>query len=145
MRRLVTVVLAALLMVGVVGSGALAAPKGGPGPQGPPIEPGAIYADGRLFGTILLGELPFNDNPHAFNTLFMVDGQASVAEAAPGPGYKGGRWLPVTVTWNTEPYLLTSSAAVHDAAVAGDVSVGDARHDDAFLCPLIPGGPPTRA
>lgn len=141
-RKLVTTLLAALLLVGAAGSGALAAQKGNQGQgQESPIVADAIYADGRLFGTILLGDLPFNDNAHSFDKLFMIEGQPAVAEAAPGPGYSGGRWLPVAVTWNTEPYLLTSYAAVQAAASAGDVSLGAPQHDDAFLCPLIPGRP----
>lgn len=131
MRRTVTVALAALLLVGASAGSVLAAP------QGTPIAPDAIYADGELFGTIGLNPLPFNDNPHAFDMLFMVPGQQAVAEAAPGPGYNGGRWLPVPVTWNTAPYLLTSSDAVHDAAAAGDITLGAPQYDGTFLCPLI--------
>lgn len=131
MRTYLTVALSVLLLVGGTAGSALA------DAQGPPIAPDAIYADGELFGTIGLNPLPFNDNPHAFDEIYLVPGQQAVAEAAPGKGYNGGRWLPVPVTWNTSPYLLTSSDAVHAAAMAGDVTLGDPQYDGTFLCPLI--------
>lgn len=134
MRRILLVALGAVLLLGAMAGGALAAPQGSP-----PIAPDAIYADGELFGTIGLNPLPFNDNPQAFDRLYMVPGQQAVAEAAPGPDYNGGRWLPVPVTWNTTPYLLTSDDAVHAAAAAGDVAIGAPQYDGAFLCPLIQG------
>lgn len=133
-RRLVTLLLTTLLL-GLTGTGALAAP---PGDAGSPIVGDALYADGRLYGTVLLGSLPFNDNPQAFDKLFMVPGQPAVAEAAPGKGYNGGRWLPVDVTWNEAPRLLTSYADVMAAAYDGAITLGTPRYEDAFLCPLIP-------
>jgi hypothetical protein len=62
-----------------------------------------------------------------------------VSEAGPGnPDYNGGRWLPVSVTWNSDPYLLTSYDEVQAAAAAGDITLGEPERDSAFLCPLIP-------
>lgn len=113
----------------------VAAPAGA---KGSPIVDDAIWADGSLHGTILLGDLPYRDNAHSFDQLFMVPGQAPVSEAAPGnPGYNGGRWLPTPVTWNTDPYLLTSYAEVMAAVAAGHISLGSPMTDAAFLCPLI--------
>lgn len=134
MRRIAMLALATLLLLGTGATSALATPQGSP-----PIDPDAIYADGTLFGTIGLNPLPFNDNPHSFDTLYLVPGQQPVAEAAPGPGYNGGRWLPVSVTWNTTPYLLTSYDAVQAAADAGDITLGAPQYEATFLCPLIQG------
>lgn len=133
MRRTMMTALAALLLVGASAGSALA------DSHAPPITPDAIYADGRLFGTIGLNPLPFNDNPHAFDMLYLVREQQAVAEASPGRDYNGGRWVPVPVTWNTTPYLLTSDDAVHQAAMAGDVTIGAPQYDATFLCPLIRG------
>lgn len=131
MRKTLMTALAALLLIGTAAGGALA------DSQAPPIAPDAIYADGELFGTIGLNPLPFNDNPHAFDMLYLVPEQQAVAEAAPGRDYNGGRWVPVPVTWNTTPYLLTSDDAVHDAAMAGDLTIGAPQYEATFLCPLI--------
>ena len=137
MKRSSAIVLVALAAMVALSVPAIAAPGGTPGS---PIAADAIYADGKLLGTIGLGALPYNGNDHAFDRLFMPDnGQPAVAEAAPGRGYNGGRWLPVPVTWVSEPYLLTSYAAVIDAAAAGDVVIGEADTAAAFLCPLIKG------
>jgi hypothetical protein len=136
MRRHFAVLLAATMLLGALALPAAAAPGGIPGS---PIVPDAIYADGRLFGTIGLGPLPYNGNAHAFDQLFMFDGQPPVAEAAPGRGYNGGRWLPVPVMWAGEPYLLRSYAEVMAAAEAGDIVLGSPDVDGAFLCPLISG------
>ena len=83
------------------------------------------------------GALPYNGNDHSFDRLYMVPGQQAVAEAAPGPGYNGGQWLPVPVTWNVDPYLLTSEDAVMAAADAGHITLGMPQYDATFLCPLI--------
>jgi len=65
-----------------------------------------------------------------------VEGQKGVVAVAPGEaGYHGGHWAFNAVTWKTDPYLLTSEAAVWAAEAASDVEVTrDASHD--FLCPI---------
>jgi hypothetical protein len=132
MRRTIALVLSAILVV------AFAAPAlADSDPQGPKIAFDAIYADGELYGTIGLTPLPYNGNDHSFDTIYLVPGQQAVAEAAPGPGFNGGRWLPTEVTWNVTPYLLTSSEDVMAAHQAGDINVGTPDYDGAFLCPLI--------
>lgn len=137
MKRSSAIVLVALAALLALTVPALAAPGGTPGS---PIAPDAIYADGKLFGTIGLGSLPYNGNDHSFDRLFMPDSdQPPISEAAPGRGYNGGRWLPVPVTWVSEPYLLTSAADVMAAAAAGDVVIGEPDTAAAFLCPLIRG------
>lgn len=131
MKR-ITSILALTLLTGAL----VAAPVSA---QGSPIVPDAIYADGQLYGTILLGGLPYRNNAHSFDRLFLVPGQAPVAEAAPGnKGYNGGRWLPVPVTWNVAAYPLRSYAEVQAAATAGHITLGSPITSAAFSCPLIP-------
>lgn len=134
MRRIALLALATLLLLGAGAASAFASSQ-----NSERIAPDAIYADGTLFGTIGLNPLPYNDNPQSFDELYLVPGQQPVAEAAPGPDYNGGRWLPVPVTWNTTPYTLTSDDAVQAAANAGDISLGTPQYDATFLCPLIEG------
>lgn len=127
-----------LLTLGTTGTAALAAPPG----EGSPVVDGAVYADGELFGTIVLGALDVKEqNRHSFDLLYRIDGQPSVGEAAPGPGYNGGRWIPVPTEWNVpegERPLLTSEADVLQAAVDGLLTISEPDEGGAFLCPLIP-------
>jgi hypothetical protein len=114
---------------------------------GPDFTPGdfrrnAVYADGELFHTIILGPLAVTEQTrHSFDLLYRVAGQQSVGEAAPGPGYNGGRWIQVQTTWlvpEGERPLLTSAAAVLQAEADGLLTIGAENWDTAFLCPLIP-------
>ena len=74
---------------------------------GKPNFGAAIYADGEVWGTKGLGELPPpNDkNTQSFDKLFMfinevAPGQLPVAEASPGnKNYNGGRWSAYTAMW----------------------------------------------
>src|SRR3990172_1162566 len=67
----------------------------------------AIWADGRLWGTIgTPAVLPGNAPLGSFDKLFMFTnsnnpaGQKPVSEAGPGnPAYNGGRWASFTATW----------------------------------------------
>lgn len=136
MQRLLLVGLVGLLGLALLAAPALAA-RGGA--QGSPTQPDAIYADGQLFGTNPQGALPYNGNDASYDMLFQVPGQQPVSEAGPGnPAYNGGRWLPVPVTWNTDPYVLTSYAAVQAAADSGDITLGEPSRGGTFLCPLVP-------
>lgn len=131
MRRAPVLALVGLLALGILAAPAMAADT--------PIVPDAIWAEGELYGTVLLGSLPYRGNDKSFDRLYMVPGQRAVAEAAPGdPQYNGGRWLPVPVIWNVTPYQLTSEDQVLGAAAAGDVTLGAPMTGAAFLCPLIP-------
>jgi hypothetical protein len=131
MRRALIICLGAFVALALVAGPALAATD--------PIVPDAIYADGDLFGTVLQGSLPYNSHDESYDLLFQVPGQQAVSEAGPGnPDYNGGRWLPVSVIWNSDPYLLTSYEAVLAAAAAGDITLGEPDRAAAFLCPLIP-------
>ena len=132
-----TILAIAVVMVVATAAPAFAA-KGG----NTPIAPDVIYADGELYGTIFRGALPYNNNPQAFDQLFLIDGQDNpVAEAAPGKGYNGGRWLPTPVS-KTASFpmgeVIKSYEELHAAEQAGWVVIGDANTDAAFLCPLIP-------
>jgi hypothetical protein len=134
MRRAFAIGILTATMVMAFAGQALAARGGG---EGSTVVADAIYADGELFGTVPNGALPYNGNDHSFDRLYVIAGQQAVAEAAPGPGYNGGRWLPVPVTWNVDPYLLTSEDAVMAAADDGDITLGMPQYDATFLCPLI--------
>ena len=135
MRKTLLVAMAAMLVL------AFALPASARSENAPTKIESLIWADGDQYGTILLGSLKANpQNAHSFDSLYMIDGQPPVAEAAHGRDYNGGRWLPTPVTWadGVEPYLLTSEAAVLAAASAGHVDIGMPDYDGAFLCPLIP-------
>lgn len=137
MRRWYVILSVAMVALLALSGPALAARGGSPGS---PLAPDAIWADGALWGTIPQGSLHYNGNDESYDRLFIFTGgeQAPVSEAAPGnPHYNGGRWLPVMVTWETTPYLLTSHADVHAAAQAGDITVGAPDTSGTFLCPLI--------
>ncbi len=135
MRKTLLVAMAAMLVL------AFALPASARSENAPTKIESLIWADGDQYGTILLGSLPAtHQNAHSFDTLYMFEEQAPVAEAAHGRDYNGGRWLPTPVTWadGVDPYLLTSEDAVHEAAAAGHVEIGMPQYDGAFLCPLIP-------
>ena len=144
MRRIMIAMFTAIIALAFAVP-ALAAPGG---VKGSPIIDGAILADGEAYGVILLGPLPYNGNDHSFDTLYVFPDkeQGAVAEAAPGKGYNGGRWIPTPVTWNLDdedraamyPDGLTSASAVEAAADEMHVTIGAPMTDGAFLCPLIP-------
>jgi hypothetical protein len=109
-----------------------------------------LYADGEVWGTKAAAVLPApnGNNADSFDKLFAitngVDGQLPVAEAAPGPGYNGGRWATQTVVWNTDPVLLTSYADVVYHEAEGHLTItpgspgGEGAPPDYFECPLLP-------
>lgn len=131
MRRISMLVLTVLVLA--VGLALPAAAGGGR------IAPDAIWADGETYGTFgAASALPANAPAHSFDRLFLVPGQKPVAEAAPGLGYNGGRWLPTPVTWTATPRLITSYAELMAAVADGDLVIGAPDSAAAFLCPLIP-------
>ena len=135
MRRIMILGIAVLMAV------ATAAPAFAAPPESGPITPDFIYADGELYGTILQGSLPYNGKNKSFDQLFIVPGQQPVAEAAPGKGYNGGRWLPTPVDKTlTFPagHMITSAAELAYAESMGWVTIGAPNTGAAFLCPLIP-------
>jgi len=138
MKRLIPIAIAAMLAVLVVAP-ASATPNGNHGRT--PIVSGAIWADGELLATRPLGSLPYNDNPQAFDHLYMIEGQAAVSEAGPGnPAYNGGRWIPTPVDkTGTFPVgtIIRSYDDLMAAADQGWIVIGEGNTDSTFLCPLI--------
>ena len=115
----------------------------------------AIYADGEVWGTKGLSELPAPNgrNNQSFDKLFMfvngAPGQMAVSEAAPGnPAYNGGRWSAQTVIWTAEGLaannplpVLKSYADIQFYYSLGHLAIAPGRPGDGadyFECPLLP-------
>jgi hypothetical protein len=100
-----------------------------------------FYVDGTTYQTVgTPTDLSGTGAPaDSFDTLYAIEGQElAVAGAAPGDAdYNGGRWMRFPLTWNTDPYLLTSEEQVLEAARVGDVTIA-AQPDLLFVCPVIP-------
>ncbi|MFB6080257.1 MAG: hypothetical protein ABEJ81_04595 [Haloferacaceae archaeon] len=141
-----TGLVAGSLALGGVATGTVAADA-----SNNPAKPGRIYASDDLFATKGLTDLPppNGKNDHSFDALYTfvtdggpapVDGQFSVAEAAPGEReFNGGRWDETLVAWaaGTTPVLLTNDDDVVDGIDAGTLVV--VREDfHYFECPLVP-------
>jgi hypothetical protein len=141
-RRLLalgTLVVAPMLSLAAAGS---VSASNGDAASRPPVFGPALYADGEVWGTNPNGVLPApnGNNQHAFDSLYVfpagaASGQMPVAEAAPGPGYNGGRWHVVEVRWNATPQLVTSDEQLLALADAGAVSLTST--DTYFSCPLL--------
>ena len=105
---------------------------------GPPHD--GFYVDGAVYQTVATPtDLSGTAAPaSSFDTLYAIEGQTlAVAAAKPGDtDYDGGRWMRFPVTWNTDPYLLTSEEGVLAAAAAGDVRIA-LEPDAQFVCPVI--------
>lgn len=117
-----------------------------------------IYAGGETWGTKGAAALPApKNNEHSFDKLFVVTnsnnpgGQLPVAEAAPGPGFNGGRWATQTVTWSPAGFedhgivpILTSYEDVMLHYNLGHLTIaegspgGPGAPPDYFECPLLP-------
>ena len=115
--------------------------------EGPTFEP-AIYADGEVWATKVVGPIPApKKNLKSFDKLFVitngVSDQMPVGEAAPGnKAYNGGRWFTHMVTWNITPELVTSYAQLHEFEMSGAVTITAGPPPDGpppfFGCPLLP-------
>jgi len=110
--------------------------------EGPSFNP-AIYADGRVFATKGLADLPppNGHNNQSFDKLFSfvngAAGQLPVAEAAPGnPEYNGGRWNLQLVTWISDPEVVTSYDEIQMHLAAQDLVIVSG--NSYFECPLLP-------
>ena len=125
---LLTALFVAMAMTMALGSVALA--KGGP-------PTGLIYAHDRQFKTIATPtDLPAQGK---FDTIYVLGGDlANVADAAPGDmEFNGGRWEVRPIEWLTiQPTQFTNAEQIHDAADAGQISIGDIVKR--FECPMIP-------
>ena len=111
---------------------------------GPTFDP-AIYADGEVWATKVVGPIPGPNghNNQSYDKLFVIPDQMPVGEAAPGnAAYNGGRWYTHTVTWNVEPVLVTSYTQLHQLEMDGDVTITPGSPDGGpppfFGCPLLP-------
>ena len=106
---------------------------------GPPTL--SFYVDGVRYRT-LGTPTDFSDTgapDSSFDHIYALgDGLINVAEAAPGdPGFNGGRWQVLPVTWNTTPVQLTSAAQVETYAASGWLTIASTPVKE-FLCPVIP-------
>jgi len=115
----------------------------------------AIYADGEVWGTKGLSELPppNGHNDQSFDKLFMfvngAPGQLAVSEASPrNKHYNGGRWSSQTAMW-TEAGLaahdplpvLMSYQEIMAQRDLGYLAIAPGNAGDGpdyFLCPLLP-------
>ncbi len=135
---------AAMTAVSLLGVSPALAQGNGDQASRPAIFEGVLWADGELYGTNLNGPLPAPkaNNRQSFDDLYQVingvEGQRPVAEAAPGPGYNGGRWAVVELTWTNgfEPVELTSSDQIDDYLASEALTAHET--GDYFSCPLLP-------
>jgi hypothetical protein len=96
---------------------------------------GQLYYDGEVVRTVVP---PAAAPQEGRDNLYVIPDQMAVAAVAPGDtDYHGGQWAFHSVTWNTEPYLLTSEDDVLAAEANGDVTVTRIPEND-FKCPVQP-------
>jgi hypothetical protein len=134
MRRFFTLVAAAAMVLSIAGPAA----AGGP----PSLS---FYIDGVRWRTIATPtDLSGTGAPESsFDRIYALGpGLVNVAEAAPGdPGFNGGRWMVLPVTWHSAPTQLTSATQVLAAEMAGDLTIGTDPVRE-FVCTVnrVPGG-----
>ena len=106
--------------------------------NGPPGF-GNLYYNGEVVRTVVPpAAAPKEGRDNLYPIMGGVDGQLPVAAVAPGDtDYHGGQWAVHVVTWNTDPYLLTSEGDVLAAEAAGDVTITRVPEAD-FKCPVQP-------
>jgi hypothetical protein len=124
-RRLLLPLLGALLLA-TSASSVLAAS---------PVVKTEIWLDGELVRTLL----PPSPSPNeGTDNFYMVPGTGGVAGDGPGDvGYHGGHWKVYVVSWNVDPYPLTSEEAILAAAMGADPDITITRRADLdFLCPI---------
>lgn len=125
MRRIVASGTLALALLASLAGGALG---------GQPVKT-TIWLDGVQVRTILPPAAAPQEGTDPF---YMVPGTGGVAAVGPGSaGYHGGHWQVFLVSWNVDPYPLTSVGAILDAESAGDIDISRAPDLD-FLCPIQP-------
>ncbi|HET6919003.1 MAG TPA: hypothetical protein VFI46_06005 [Jiangellaceae bacterium] len=97
------------------------------------------YLDGEVVRTVVPpAATPDAGRDNFYAVMGGVEEQKGVVGVGPGStGYHGGDWKFFAVTWNVEPYLLTSESAVLAAAAAGDVTITRVAEND-FKCPIQP-------
>jgi hypothetical protein len=97
------------------------------------------YLDGAVVRTVVPPAAAPNAGRDDFYAVMGgVAAQKGVVAVGPGSAdYHGGDWKFFAVTWNVEPYLLTSADAVLAAEAAGDVTITRVAEND-FKCPIQP-------
>jgi hypothetical protein len=100
---------------------------------------GCCYLDGAVVRTVVPPAAAPNAGRDDFYAVMGgVAAQKGVVAVGPGSAdYHGGDWKFFAVTWNVEPYLLTSADAVLAAEAAGDVTITRVAEND-FKCPIQP-------
>jgi hypothetical protein len=100
---------------------------------------GCCYLDGGVVRTVVPPAAAPNAGRDDFYAVMGgVAEQKGVVAVGPGSAdYHGGDWKFFAVTWNVEPYLLTSADAVLAAGAAGDVTITRVADND-FKCPIQP-------
>jgi hypothetical protein len=98
-----------------------------------------LYHDGDVVRTFVP---PASIPNGGIDPLYMftngVPDQFSVITYAPGdPPYHGGRWAVYSVTFVSDPYLITSTEALLAAEAAGDVTIVRTPSAD-VRCPVLP-------
>lgn len=120
------------------------------------VRAGAIWVDDELYGTVLTpNTLPSNAPAGSFDIIYSfdgsgLDGQRSIADAAPGDrDYNGGRWMVFAVTFTqlgkaihdgdndgVVDFELTNDADLMTHAGLGHFTIsGPVKY---FSCPLTP-------
>ena len=131
LRRLAAGTAAAAMLVSVAASSVFAG--------GPPSL--AFYADGTRWRTVgTPTDFSTTGAPaSSFEPIYVLgNGLINVAAAAPGdPGFRGGRWMVLPVTWTSAPVQLTSGDQVLAYAAAGMLTIASTPVKE-FECPVIP-------
>jgi hypothetical protein len=132
LRRLAVGLAAAAMLTSIAATSVFAA--------GNPLHVG-FYADGSLYRTLGTPTDFTNTGAPAssFEPIYALGNDLiNVAAAAPGqPGFRGGRWMVLPVTWNVTPVQLTSGAQVLAYAQAGMLTIASTPVKE-FECPVIP-------
>lgn|GEM_PF-1222135 len=101
----------------------------------PNVGFGELYYEGEVVRTVLP---PAAMKKTGTDDLFLVPKQRLVIAVVPSDKeYRGGKWAVHMVEWVNAPYLLMSSAEVHAAYKAGDISMTRLTEAD-FKCPVQP-------
>jgi hypothetical protein len=117
---------------------ALTVASGGVSAGGPPSV--GFYVDGDLYRTIgTPTDFGGTGAPaSSYEPIYALgNGLLNVAEAGPGqPGFKGGRWMVLPITWHVAPVQLTSNEQVAEYAANGWITIGTTPVK-LFECPVI--------
>jgi len=94
---------------------------------------GELYYEGMVVKTIVPPAAMTQEGMEAF---YGIPDQRPVIATAPGDkDYRGGKWAFHSVTWNVEPYELTSVLDVLTAWAAFHINIDRVPEND-FKCPV---------